>query len=67
MGYCFGLTSAEDVATGRIVGHSGGYPGYSALPLHRATAQRSLPSLDPAHPPIDLMTSLPPPSLLPRV
>ena len=29
-GYCFGLTSEEDLTTGRIIGHSGGYPGYGS-------------------------------------
>jgi CubicO group peptidase (beta-lactamase class C family) len=29
-GYCFGLTSEEDLITGRIIGHSGGYPGYGS-------------------------------------
>lgn len=29
-GYCLGLMSAEDLATGRTIGHSGGYPGFGS-------------------------------------
>lgn len=29
-GYCFGLTSEEDLVTGRLIGHSGGYPGFGS-------------------------------------
>ena len=37
-GYCLGLMSAEDLATGRTVGHSGGYPGFgSRMTWHPAS------------------------------
>ena len=37
-GYCFGLMSAEDLATGRTIGHSGGYPGFgSRMTWHPAS------------------------------
>jgi hypothetical protein len=37
-GYCLGLMSRDDLATGRTVGHSGGYPGYgSHMRWHPAT------------------------------
>jgi CubicO group peptidase (beta-lactamase class C family) len=37
-GYCLGLMSQEDLATGRTVGHSGGYPGFgSRMTWHPAT------------------------------
>lgn len=29
-GYCFGLRSEEDLVTGRVIGHSGGYPGFGS-------------------------------------
>jgi CubicO group peptidase (beta-lactamase class C family) len=29
-GYCFGLRSQEDLVTGRVIGHSGGYPGFGS-------------------------------------
>ena len=29
-GYCLGLMSAEDLVTGRTIGHSGGYPGFGS-------------------------------------
>lgn len=37
-GYCLGLMSAEDLATGRTIGHSGGYPGFgSRMTWHPAS------------------------------
>jgi len=37
-GYCFGLMSAEDLVTGRTIGHSGGYPGFgSRMTWHPAS------------------------------
>ena len=37
-GYCLGLMSAEDLATGRAIGHSGGYPGFgSRMTWHPAS------------------------------
>ena len=29
-GYCMGLMSQEDLVTGRVIGHSGGYPGFGS-------------------------------------
>jgi CubicO group peptidase (beta-lactamase class C family) len=37
-GYCMGLVSGEDIASGRTVGHSGGYPGFGThMRWHPAT------------------------------
>ncbi len=37
-GYCMGLVSGDDLATGRTVGHSGGYPGFGThMRWHPAT------------------------------
>ncbi|MCX6411342.1 MAG: serine hydrolase [Actinobacteria bacterium] len=37
-GYCLSLMSAEDLATGRTIGHSGGYPGFgSRMTWHPAS------------------------------
>eukprot|EP01048_Picozoa_sp_COSAG05_P017470 COSAG05_NODE_2387_length_3132_cov_1.598088_4_plen_188_part_00 len=44
-GYCFGLSSLESLGLGRIIGHSGGYPGSEAVPILLSALARWLSSI----------------------